>query len=96
MRASDAHTALPQRRAVEDEFVIVLSGETALILENSPVILRPGDRPCFQALVSYVHCFHNSSAEPVVLFEISTDRKGDSADYPNFLFLPIKELKNIA
>ena len=53
----------------EDEFVIVLSGEMALIVENSAVILRSGDCAGLKASVSYVHCFDNSSNEPVVLFK---------------------------
>ena len=68
VRASDAHTALPHRHAVEDEFAIVLSGETVLILENKPLILQFGDCAGFEARASYVHCSHNSSTEPVVRF----------------------------
>ena len=68
MRAPDAHIALPHRHAVEDEFVIVLSGETALILENSPVILWFGVCAGYEARVSYLHCFHNSTTEPVSLY----------------------------
>ena len=81
--APDAHTALRHWHEVQDEFVIVLSGEVMLIEEDAETILRAGDCAGFKAGFANVHCFKNRSTEAAVLFEIGTHSEDETAHYPD-------------
>ena len=79
--APNAHTALRHWHEVQDEFVIVLSGEVVLMEEDAETIMRAGDCAGFKAGVPNGHCFQNRSTEPAVLFEIGSHSEDETAHY---------------
>jgi uncharacterized cupin superfamily protein len=81
--APGAQTSLRHWHEVQDEFVIILSGEAVLIEEGMETVLRVGDCAGFKAGVENGHCFANRSDEPVIMFEIGTHCDDDTAHYPD-------------
>ncbi len=57
----------------EDEFVVVLSGEVALITDSGEEVLRAGDCAAFRAGDPDGHHLINRSGEPAILLEVGND-----------------------
>ena len=76
-------TALRHWHEIDDEFVIVISGEVVLREEGGETILRAGDCAGFKAGVANGHAFENRNDEPAVLFEIGTRDDVETVHYPD-------------
>ncbi|MEM7780807.1 MAG: cupin domain-containing protein [Pseudomonadota bacterium] len=69
---------------VEDELVVVLSGEAVLIEDEGEVTVRAGDVLAWTAGVENGHCLHNRSDADCVYVAISAgDSEEDSGEYPD-------------
>ena len=76
-------TALRHWHEIDDEFVIVISGEVVLREEGGETILRAGDCAGFKAGVANGHAIENRNDEPAVLFEIGTRDDVETVHYPD-------------
>ena len=76
-------TALRHWHEVDDEFVIVISGEVVLREEEGETLLRDGDCAGFKAGVANGHAIENRSDEPAILFEIGTRENSETVHYPD-------------
>ena len=69
---------------IEDELVVMISGEAVLIEDEGETPLRAGDVIAWAAGVENGHRLHNRSAEPCVFVAISAgDADADSGEYPD-------------
>lgn len=70
--------------AVEDEFVVILSGEAVLVDDGSgETMMRPGDCAAFAAGDRNAHHLQNRSHEDCVFIAVSAgDDATDHGDYP--------------
>jgi len=64
-----------------DEFIYVVAGEVVLLTNDGAEVLRAGDSAGFKAGDSNGHCLQNRSAEEVLVLEVGTRDKEDSAYY---------------
>lgn len=64
-----------------DEFVYVVAGEVVLVTDDGEEVLRPGDAAGFKAGDGNGHCLRNQSKSDVLVLEIGTRLKDDSAHY---------------
>ena len=70
--------------SAEDELVYVLEGEVVLVTDDGEEVLRGGDCAGFKAGDANGHHFQNRSDREVVMLEIGTRSRGESAvDYPD-------------
>ena len=76
-------TALRHWHEVDDEFVIVISGEVVLREEEGETILRAGDCAGFKAGVANGHAIESRRDEAAVLFEIGTRDEIETVHYPD-------------
>lgn len=74
-------TALRHWHEVDDEFVIVISGEVVLREQDSETLLRAGDCAGFKAGVANGHAIENRGDEAAVLFEIGTRDDVETVHY---------------
>jgi uncharacterized cupin superfamily protein len=81
--APGARTALRHWHEVEDEFVIVLSGEVVLREEDGETVLRAGDCAGFKAGMANGHAIENRTDQPAVLFEIGSRSPEETVHYPD-------------
>ncbi len=69
---------------VQDELVVMLSGEAVLIEDEGETPVSAGDVLAFPAGTANGHRLHNQSAEPCVFVAISAGpREEDSGEYPD-------------
>ena len=67
----------------EDEFVMVLSGEVVLVMDDREQLLRAGDCAGFPAGAPNGHHLQNRSTQEAVVLEIGSRRPdADPVDYP--------------
>lgn len=78
-----ARTALRHWHEVDDEFVIVISGEVVLVEDEGETVLRAGDCAGFKAGVPNGHAIINRSDDEAVLFEIGTRDSEETGHYPD-------------
>jgi uncharacterized cupin superfamily protein len=78
-----SRTALRHWHEVDDEFVIIISGEVVLREEGVETVLGAGDCAGFKAGVANGHALENRSDEPAILFEIGTRDEIETAHYPD-------------
>lgn len=76
-----SRTALRHWHEIEDEFVIVVSGEAVLREEDGKNLLRAGNCASFKAGVANGHAFENRSDAEVLLFEIGTRTQNETVHY---------------
>lgn len=76
-----AISALHHRHSVQEEFVLVLSGEVTLIHDAGETLLTPGMCAGFPAGGTAHHLVNRSAAKATYL-EVGDRRPGDSVDYP--------------
>lgn len=70
--------------AIEDEFVVVLTGEAVLIDNSGETIMRPGDCAAFPAGDRNGHHLQNRSDADCVFIAVSAgDRTADWGEYPD-------------
>lgn len=77
-----SNTSLMHWHEVDDEFVIVMSGEVVLCEESGETVLGAGDCAGFKAGVANGHCIQNRGDSPAVLFEIGSRDLEETAHYP--------------
>jgi uncharacterized cupin superfamily protein len=78
---SGAVSALHHRHSVQDEFVIVLTGEIILIHDNGETLLTAGLCAGFPRGGTAHHLVNRSGADATYL-EVGDRRSGDSVSYP--------------
>jgi uncharacterized cupin superfamily protein len=69
--------------ALEDEFIMVISGEVVLIEDEGETVLKPGDFAGFKAGVKNGHHLVNRSGQDAVILEVGSRRPDESGDYPD-------------
>jgi uncharacterized cupin superfamily protein len=74
-------SALNHRHKVQDEFVIVLSGQVTLIHDTGETVLHAGMCAGFPA-GGTAHHLENRSNQPATYLEMGDRQQGDSAEYP--------------
>ena len=67
---------------MEDEFVIVVSGEVVLRDDDGETLLRAGDCAGFRAGEANGHAIANRSDQPALLFEIGSRSADETVHYP--------------
>ena len=68
----------------EDEFIMVLEGELALVTDAGEEVLRAGDCAAFKAGIADGHHLINRSGSDAVVLEVGThDPARDKCDYPD-------------
>ena len=72
-----AASALRHWHSLEDEFVMVLEGEAALVTDTGERVLGPGMTAGFPAGKSDGHCLVNRGSRDVVYLEVGDRRSGD-------------------
>jgi uncharacterized cupin superfamily protein len=77
-----SRTALLHWHEVDDEFVIIISGEVVLREEGGETVLVAGDCAGFKAGVANGHALENRQDEPAILFEIGTRDEVETVHYP--------------
>lgn len=65
----------------EDEFVVVLEGELAMITDEGETMMRAGDMAGFPKGVQNGHCFVNRSPAPAVFLAIGNRSEDDECFY---------------
>lgn len=69
---------------VQDELVVMLSGEAVLIEDEGETVVRPGDVLAWAAGVENGHRLHNRSDAPCTFIAVSAgDRDTDGGEYPD-------------
>jgi uncharacterized cupin superfamily protein len=68
---------------LQDEFVMVLSGEVVLITDAGEQVLRPGECAAFPAGRPDGHGLVNRADSPATYLEIGDRTAGDEVDYPD-------------
>ncbi|MGF1445487.1 MAG: cupin domain-containing protein [Pikeienuella sp.] len=76
-----AVSSLRHWHEVEEEMVVVLSGELTLIEEGGESVLGPGDAAGFPGGVPNAHHFENRSKMPATYLEIGTRPAEDRCHY---------------
>jgi uncharacterized cupin superfamily protein len=79
--APGAVSALHHRHSVQDEFVMVLTGEVVLVHDGGETVLRAGDCAGFPHGGTAHHLENRSGAEATYL-EAGDRAEGDTAEYP--------------
>ncbi len=69
--------------SLEDEFVLVISGQIVLVTDRGEEILRAGDCAAFPANTPDGHHLVNRSTSTALCLEIGTRVSGDRAVYPD-------------
>jgi len=70
--------------AVEDELVVILSGECVLVEDGGETVLRAGDVAAWPAGVRNGHCLQNRSDADCVMIAVSAgDTSKDWGEYPD-------------
>lgn len=70
--------------AVEDEFVVVLTGEAVLVDDDGETLLRPGDCATFAAGERNAHHLQNCGDQDCVFIAVSAGNDAtDHGDYPD-------------
>jgi uncharacterized cupin superfamily protein len=87
--------------SVNDEVVIVVSGELVLVTDEGEELLGPGDCVAFKAGVKNAHHLQNRSDQPAVVYDIGGRDLWDVSTFPDagfqarprieINFKPIKE-----
>lgn len=80
--APGGESALKHRHSRQDEFVFILEGEPALVLDDEEIPLRPGMCAGFPA-GGAAHHLVNRTRSDVVYIEIGDRSAGDEASYPD-------------
>ena len=65
--------------SAEDEFVFVLEGEVVLVTDDGEEVFKAGECAGFKADEANGHHFQNRSQQEVVMLEIGTRTRGESA-----------------
>lgn len=78
-----AISALLHTHKVQDEFVYVLEGTPVLVLDETELLLSPGDCMGFKAGNGVAHQLINRSNEDVVYIEIGDRSVGENSEFPN-------------
>jgi uncharacterized cupin superfamily protein len=86
-----AATALRHWHEKEDELVYILEGEAVLIEDDGETVLKPGDAAGFKANTPNGHHIVNKSQRDVVLLEIGTRSKVETASYPDVDLVAIRD-----
>jgi uncharacterized cupin superfamily protein len=81
--APGAISALAHSHSKQDEFIFVLEGTPALVLDKEELTLNPGDCYGFKAGTGIAHQLVNRSQENVTYLEIGDRTEGDEVEYPN-------------
>ena len=76
-----AVSALHHRHAIQDEFVLVISGRVTLVHDAGETVLTPGMCAGFPH-GGTAHHLANRSEEDATYLEIGDRQPGDSAEYP--------------
>ncbi|PLK25779.1 cupin domain-containing protein [Novosphingobium sp. TH158] len=69
--------------SLNDETVIVISGELVLVTDQGEEVLRAGDCVCFKAGEANAHHLQNRSGEPAVYFDIGGRDPRDRSVFPD-------------
>jgi uncharacterized cupin superfamily protein len=69
--------------SMEDEFVVILSGQVSLISDGGEQTLRPGDTAGFPAAAADGHHLVNKGSQEAVYLEIGSRSAGDVVTYPD-------------
>ena len=70
--------------ALEDELVVILSGEAVLVEDDGETVLRAGDVAAWPKGVRNGHCLQNRSDADCSVIAISAgDRANDHGEYPD-------------
>jgi uncharacterized cupin superfamily protein len=70
--------------ALEDELVVILSGEEVLVEEDGETVLRAGDVAVWPKGVKDGHCLQNRGQADCVMIAVSAgDSVNDSGEYPD-------------
>ena len=79
-----AWTSQRHWHALEDELVVMLSGEAVLVEDGGETVLRPGDIAIWPKGVRDGHHLQNRSAEDCSMLAISAgDSANDHGEYPD-------------
>ena len=79
-----AYSSQRHWHSVQDELVVMLSGEAVLIEDEGETIVTPGDILAWPAGIKNGHRLHNRSDSPCVFIAISAgDRDKDGGEYPD-------------
>ncbi|KNC52057.1 cupin domain-containing protein [Thecamonas trahens ATCC 50062] len=81
--APGAWTAQRHWHTINDEMVIVVSGEVVLVTECGERVLHTGEAVGFPAGKANGHCIKNVSEAEAVILEIGAREPGDGARYPD-------------
>ena len=68
--------------SVNDEAVIMISGELTLVTDEGEETLRAGDCVCFKAGVENAHHLQNRSDQPAVFYDIGGRDAYDVSTFP--------------
>lgn len=69
--------------AIQDEFVVMLSGEAVLIDDSGETTMRPGDCAAFAAGDRNGHHLQNRGVEDCVFIAVSAGDDADHGEYPD-------------
>jgi len=69
--------------AVNDEVVVVVSGELVLVTDEGEELLGPGDCVAFKAGVKNAHHLQNRSDKPAIFFDIGGRDMWDISTFPD-------------
>ena len=77
-RTSDRHW-----HEVEDEFLLMISGEATVIEDDGSHVIGPGDAACWPGGVANAHTVENRSDAPCSFLILGTKQKQDRCHYPD-------------
>lgn len=70
--------------ALEDELVVILSGEAVLVEDGGETVLRPGDVAAWPKGVRNGHCLQNRGQADCAMIAVSAgDSVNDTGEYPD-------------
>lgn len=75
----------------EDEFVVMLEGELALLEEDGEATMRPGDCAAFPAGAANGHHLVNRSGAPALFLVVGTRSPTERAHYPDVDLVYVKD-----